>query len=140
MTDKLRIAIVGAGSRHKMYRDSVIKDYSDQHEIVALCDTNSHRLNLSAQTLQKSGTNGVATYEAADFDKLIVEQKPNTIVVTTPDFLHDVYIEKAFAAGCNVICEKPMTISLEKLKNIVDAQKKYDKSITVTFNYRYPPI
>lgn len=122
-----------------MFRDSVIEDYANQHEVVALCDTNAHRLDLSAQTIPKNGTNGVATYDASDFDRLITEQRPNTIVVTTPDFLHDVYIEKAFKAGCNVICEKPMTISLEKLKNIINAQKKYGKSVTVTFNYRYSP-
>ncbi len=120
----MKIAIVGCGSRHKMFRDSVIEDYAAKHEIVALCDTNAHRLGEAAKAASKPGTNGVATYLAQDFDRLIHEQKPDTVVVATPDFLHSDYIVRAFEAGCDVICEKPLTIDLTRLKKIVDAQQR----------------
>jgi predicted dehydrogenase len=135
----MKIAIVGCGSRHKMFRDSVTEDYPDKHEIVALCDNNAHRLGEAAKAVTKPGTNGVATYLADDFDRLIAEQKPDTIVVTTPDFLHSDYIVRAFEAGCDVICEKPLTIDLNRLKKIMDAQKKTGRKVKVTFNYRYSP-
>ncbi|WP_299820180.1 Gfo/Idh/MocA family protein [uncultured Roseibium sp.] len=135
----MKIAIVGCGSRHKMFRDSVVEDYSDKHEIVAMCDSNEHRLRLAAQAASKPGTNGVAAYMAADFDRLVEEQKPDTIVVATPDFLHSDYIVRAFEAGCDVICEKPLTIDLTRLKQIVDAQARTGRKVMVTFNYRYSP-
>lgn len=135
----MKVAIVGAGSRQKMYRDAVVSDYATNHDLVALCDNNTHRLNLAAEAAHVEGTNGVATYEAAQFSQLLSEQKPDTIVVTTPDFLHHDYIIRAFEAGCNVICEKPMTIDLDKLKKIIDARDKSGRSVTVTFNYRYSP-
>lgn len=135
----MKIAIVGCGSRHKMFRDSVTQDYSDKHEIVALCDSNAHRLGEAARAIDKPGTNGVATYLAADFDRLLDEQKPDTVVVTTPDFLHSDYIVRAFEAGCDVICEKPLTIDLNRLKHILDAQARTGRKVKVTFNYRYSP-
>lgn len=135
----MKIAIVGCGSRHKMFRDSVIEDYAAKHEIVALCDTNAHRLGEAAKAASKPGTNGVATYLARDFDRLIQEQKPDTVVVATPDFLHSDYIVRAFEAGCDVICEKPLTIDLTRLKKIVDAQAATGRKVMVTFNYRYSP-
>jgi len=135
----MKVAIVGAGSRHKMYRDAVISDYAKNHALVALCDSNAHRLNLAAEAALFDGTNGVATYEPAQFSQLLSEQKPDTIIVTTPDFLHHEYIVRAFEAGCNVICEKPMTIDLDKLKKIIDARDRSGRSVTVTFNYRYSP-
>ncbi|SMD15829.1 Oxidoreductase family, C-terminal alpha/beta domain [Rhizobium sp. RU36D] len=135
----MKIAIVGCGSRHKMFRDSVIDDYADKHEIVALCDSNAHRLGEAAKAASKPGTNGVATYLASDFDRLIQEQKPDTVVVATPDFLHADYIVRAFEAGCDVICEKPLTIDLTRLKKIVDAQAATGRKVMVTFNYRYSP-
>ncbi|MDO1583020.1 Gfo/Idh/MocA family protein [Rhizobium oryzicola] len=135
----MKIAIVGCGSRHQMFRDSVIQDYADKHDIVALCDTNAHRLNQAAEAASKPGTNGVATYLAQDFDRLITEQKPDTVVVATPDFLHADYIVRAFEAGCDVICEKPLTIDLTRLKMIVDAQARTGRKVKVTFNYRYSP-
>ncbi|WP_122520683.1 Gfo/Idh/MocA family protein [Pannonibacter phragmitetus] len=135
----MKIAIVGCGSRHKMFRDSVVEDYSDKHEIVALCDSNGHRLRLAAEAASQPGTNGVATYLAGDFDRLIAEQKPDTVVVATPDFLHSDYIVRAFEAGCDVICEKPLTIDLTRLKMILDAQARTGRKVMVTFNYRYSP-
>ncbi|WP_244564354.1 Gfo/Idh/MocA family oxidoreductase [Rhizobium sp. RU36D] len=122
-----------------MFRDSVIDDYADKHEIVALCDSNAHRLGEAAKAASKPGTNGVATYLASDFDRLIQEQKPDTVVVATPDFLHADYIVRAFEAGCDVICEKPLTIDLTRLKKIVDAQAATGRKVMVTFNYRYSP-
>jgi len=122
-----------------MFRDSVANDYADRHEILALCDSNPHRLGEAAKALAKPGTNGVATYLAGDFDRLIAEQKPDTVVVATPDFLHADYIVKAFEAGCDVICEKPLTIDLARLKMIVDAQARTGCKVQVTFNYRYSP-
>lgn len=122
-----------------MFRDSVLDDYADRHEIVALCDVNQHRLSESAKAASKPGTNGVATYLANDFDRLIAEQKPDTVVVATPDFLHADYIVRAFEAGCDVICEKPLTIDLSRLKMIIDAQARTGRQVKVTFNYRYSP-
>ncbi|SMX31581.1 Gfo/Idh/MocA family protein [Actibacterium lipolyticum] len=135
----MKLAIVGCGSRHSMFSDSVTDDYPDKHEIVAVCDNNPHRLSLAAQAASREGTNGVAAYDAADFDAMIAEQKPDTVVVTTPDFLHASYIVRAFEAGCDVICEKPMTIDLASLKQITDAQKRTGRQVRVTFNYRYSP-
>ncbi|HBF28708.1 Gfo/Idh/MocA family oxidoreductase [Rhizobium sp.] len=135
----MKIAIVGCGSRHKMFRDSVVDDYADRHEIVALCDSNPHRLSEAAKAASKPGTNGVPTYLAGDFGQMLAEQKPDTVVVATPDFLHADYIVRAFEAGCDVICEKPLTIDLSRLKMIVDAQSRTGRQVKVTFNYRYSP-
>lgn len=135
----MKLAIVGCGSRHSMFSESVRNDFSEKHEIIALCDNNSHRLNLAAQALSAEGTNGVATYRDDEFDAMLSEQRPDSVVVTTPDYLHASYIVRAFEAGCDVICEKPMTIDLQSLKYIIDAQKRTGKLVRVTFNYRYAP-
>jgi predicted dehydrogenase len=70
---------------------------------------------------------------------MIAEQKPDTVIVTVPDYLHHEYIVRALKQGCNVITEKPMTTDLGKLKSVLDAQRETGKNVTVTFNYRYSP-
>jgi predicted dehydrogenase len=135
----MKIAIVGCGSRHSMFSDSVTQDYPDTHEVVAVCDVNPKRLSLGAQRATRPGTNGPAAYLAEDFDAMIETENPDTIVVTTPDVLHAGYILRAFEAGCDVICEKPMTIDLASLKAITEAQRSTGRKVTVTFNYRYSP-
>jgi predicted dehydrogenase len=122
-----------------MFRDAVISTYAQNHQLVGLCDSNPHRLELSAgQTRQITGK-PVAAYAAEDFDRMVTEQKPDTVVVTVPDFLHEKYIVRAMELGANVITEKPMTIDIGRLAKVMEAKKRTGKSVTVTFNYRYAP-
>ncbi|MBL1419605.1 MAG: Gfo/Idh/MocA family oxidoreductase [Alphaproteobacteria bacterium] len=135
----MKYAIVGTGARHSMYRRTVTETYAEENELVGLCDSNEKRLALSASLIKDQQGNGIATYAADQFETMITEQKPDNVVVTVPDYLHHEYIIKSLQNGCNVITEKPMTTDLEKLKQILDAQQKSGKSVTVTFNYRYTP-
>ncbi|WP_176085536.1 Gfo/Idh/MocA family oxidoreductase [Martelella sp. HB161492] len=134
----MKYAIVGTGSRHKMFRGAVADTYADKNDLVGLCDINEKRLALSALAVDKGG-NGIATYRAEQFGEMIDEQKPNTVIVTVPDYLHHDYIIDAMRRGCDVMTEKPMTIDLSKLKAILDVQKETGRKVTVTFNYRYTP-
>ena len=135
----MRYAIVGAGSRHAMYREALAEHpIAAGLELVALCDVNAARLRLSASHLGQDAQ-AVGLYDASEFERMVVEQRPDVVIVTTPDDLHDAYIVKALHAGCDVITEKPMTIDLGRLKRIVDAQRETGNTVTVTFNYRYNP-
>ncbi|AJY47407.1 Gfo/Idh/MocA family protein [Martelella endophytica] len=134
----MKYAIVGTGSRHKMFRNAISDTYADRNELVGLCDINEKRLSLSAEAVSAGG-NGIATYHASQFPELLEEQKPDTVVVTVPDYLHHEYIVDAMRAGCDVMTEKPMTVDLSKLKAILDAQAETGRKVTVTFNYRYTP-
>ena len=122
-----------------MFRKAITETHADKNELVALCDVNATRLALSASKVPDPGGNGIATYPAEEFDQMLVEQQPDGVVVTVPDYLHHEYIVAALKAGRDVLTEKPMTVDLDKLKAILDAQAQSGKSLKVTFNYRYTP-
>ena len=123
-----------------MYRDALVEGTFDPgNELVALCDSNASRLALAAAPVPDRNGTAVGRYDADDFERMIAERRPDVVIVTTPDYVHDVYIARALRAGCDVITEKPMTIDLARLKGIVDAQRETGRSVTVTFNYRYIP-
>ncbi len=122
-----------------MFRRAVTETHRGGNELVALCDVNEKRLALSVRSAPPQPGNGIVTYPAAEFDRMIAEQRPDTVIVTVPDYLHHEYIVRALRAGCNVMTEKPMTIDLTKLKAVLDAQRETGKAVTVTFNYRYTP-
>jgi predicted dehydrogenase len=112
-----------------MYRDALVEQTIDPSiELVALCDPNPSRLELSASRIPDDYGTSVGLYDAGEFDRMIAERRPDTIIVTTPDFLHDTYVVQALRAGCDVITEKPMTIDLARLKRIVDAQRETGRS------------
>ena len=139
MNSRSKYAIVGLGGRHEMYRDAIVEEFSDKSELVALCDTNQHRLELSKQRASDKGAADVRAYPAAQFEDMIRETQPDTVIVTTRDREHDDYICRAMELGCDIITEKPMTIDDQRCRKILETKERTGRSVKVTFNYRYAP-
>ena len=137
---KTKYVIVGLGSRSKMFTQAILKDYKEQAELVGLCDLNRTRMDWHNKNFQERfGISPIKTYHCSDFDKMITEQKPDKVIVTTMDRTHHRYICRAMEMGCDVITEKPLTTDAEKLNQIFRTKEKTGKDLTVTFNYRYSP-
>lgn len=134
-----RYAIVGVGSRSRMYTTAITGKFRDANELVGVSDTNAGRAALAVKTISATGASKPKAYSAADFDRMIRETKPATVIVTSPDATHNEYIIRALDAGCDVITEKPMTTTAEKAQAILDACKRNGRHVRVTFNYRYSP-
>jgi predicted dehydrogenase len=131
-------AVVGLGGRARMYLDAFAKSYCAQSRLVALCDRNQGRLELAAQ-FPAVAPFAPRLYSDLDFDRMIAETKPDTVIVVCQDSAHDTYICRAMELGCDVITEKPMTIDAVRTQRILDTQKKTGRKVRVTFNYRYSP-
>ena len=136
---KKRFAQVGVGGRARFFYHAVAETYSETSELVGLCDVNPTRMDYANSYLESMGVAKVPTYKHYDFDKMIEETKPDTVIVTSVDRTHDYYIIRAMELGCNVITEKPMTIDEKRAQAIIDAQKRTGKEVRVSFNYRYAP-
>ncbi|MCB9460601.1 MAG: Gfo/Idh/MocA family oxidoreductase [Anaerolineaceae bacterium] len=140
MTQKKRYALIGTGSRAGMFVEAITKTYPDVAELVAFSDLSQTRMDFYNEQLgEQMGIGPLPTYLAADFDKMIAETKPDTVIVTTMDATHHQYIVRAMELGCDVISEKPMTTDIDRMKAIYDAIDRTGKSLRVTFNYRYAP-
>jgi predicted dehydrogenase len=59
------------------------------------------------------------------------------VVVCTIDREHEPYIVAALREGCDVITEKPLTISAEACASILRAVAETGRSVRVAFNYRW---
>lgn len=137
---KKKYVQVGVGSRARLFYSSIAKSYSDTAVLTAFCDTNEERMKYANEILkEKFGYPEIAHYSADEFEKMIIEQKPDVVIVTSIDRTHHKYITKAMEMGCDVISEKPMTVDEVKCQQILDTAKKTGKSLRVTFNYRYAP-
>lgn len=140
MNPKKRYALVGTGGRAGLYIEALLTTYADVGELVGLCDVSQTRMSWYNQQLaEKLDAAPLPTYAASDFDRMLTETRPDTVIVTTMDCTHHEYITRAMALGCDVITEKPMTTDLEKLRAIFAAIDATGKSLRVTFNYRYAP-
>src|SRR5437870_1327414 len=131
---QLRIAIIGTGSRGTFtWGKPVVENYSDMVEIVGLCDINPKRVEAAKSFI------GIKAPTFVDFDRMIKEVKPDSVVVTTIDATHYRYIIRALELGCDVITEKPLCTDEQQCQAILDAEKRTGKHVTVTFNARHFP-
>jgi predicted dehydrogenase len=136
--DRVRFAYVGTGGRVRMFLDPVATTFSDGAEIVGLCDLSLVRAVYHQSRLENVfGYHKVPVYQSQDFRRMLGETKPDVVLVCTTDSEHDRYIIEAMRAGCDVVTEKPMTITAEKCAAILDAFRETGRSIRVAFNYRW---
>ncbi len=139
VTPRRRFAIVGTGSRHKMYQMAIETTYQEHAQLVALCDLNPGRVEVARRLSAKNGVPVPPGYAHTDFDRMVAETKPDFVIVTTVDSTHDDYIVRAMELGCDVITEKPLTNTAAKCQRILDARRRTGRHLRVTFNYRYSP-
>mgnify|MGYP002398837687 FL=1 len=128
-----KYAIVGAGGRAlHMFAKPLAQDWKDCAQLVGVCDINPVRAKILSE---QSGNVPVFS----DFDEMLRTAKPDAVIVTTPDSLHDYYIVRALEAGCDAISEKPMATDAQKTRAIMEAEQRTGKRVTVTFNCRFMP-
>ena len=137
---KKRYVQVGVGGRARMYYSALASTYSETSELLGFCDVNRTRMEYANKILKENfNYPEVEMYGIEDFEKMILEKKPDTVIVTSIDRTHHKYIIKAMEMGCDVISEKPMTVDADKCQEIIDAVERTGKKLRVTFNYRYAP-
>ena len=131
---KQRVALVGTGGRgSSLWGRDLLKNYGDVLELVGLCDINPIRLQYAKEYMGAGGP----TF--TDFELMIKETRPDTVIVTTVDSFHAKYIGLAMQAGCRPVSEKPMCTDEKMVQEIVDTERQTGKKLLVTFNYRYGP-
>ena len=139
-TKKKKYVFVGLGGRACSFYSPLAKEYKKVATIAAFCDVNQARMDHANSILVEDFKHKpVKTYKAEDFEKMIKQEKPNEVIVTSIDRTHHKYIIKAMEMGCDVITEKPMTVDEHKCQEILDAIKRTGRKLRVTFNYRYSP-
>ena len=131
---KKSYCIVGVGSRGiYMFGNDLVEHYADAAQVTGLCDINPGRLEFARSILGKD----IPVF--TDFDVMLDSVPCDVVIVTTKDSTHDEYIIRAMKRGKDVITEKPMTMSDEKCRAILQAEKETGSTLKVAFNYRYAP-
>lgn len=126
---------VGCGARGILaFSVPIVKKYGDCAELCGVYDINPKRAALVSRMTGAE----IPVYD--DFDRMLSEVKPDAVIVTTIDSMHDVYVIRAMEAGCDVVVEKPLTTTFEKSLAIKEVQERTGREVIVTFNLRFQPF
>ena len=130
-----RYVLVGCGNRGvESYAVPMVKNFKDCAQLCGVYDINYKR----AELVSKMAGEDIPVFY--DFQEMLEKVEPDVVIVTTVDCYHDEYVIAAMNAGCDVIVEKPLTMTFEKSLAIKEAQERTGKNITVTFNLRFHPF
>lgn len=77
-------------------------------------------------------------YDSVAVDSIVeVVKDADMVHLCTPPSKRLEYAEIAMAAGCHVVTEKPMAISIEDAQTMVEMAKKYNVKVMVDYNHRF---
>lgn len=110
----MKAAIIGAGFIANFHADSYRQ--SDQVNLAAICDVDASRAGEMALKY------GCRAYTSAQ-DMLDFE-KPDLVSVCVPTFLHEAYVLMALEHGANILCEKPLALTMEACQRMADAAER----------------
>jgi predicted dehydrogenase len=86
MCNKKRYVQVGIGGRARFFYQAMAERFSDTCELTAICDINPIRMEYAKKNLMENfHYPEVKTYGVDEFEKMILEQKPDYVLVTSID-------------------------------------------------------
>ncbi len=90
-------------------------------KFVAVCDLDAARRKKAAHEIGKD------CHEYKDFRELLAREKVDAVTVGTVDHWHALVSIAAMKHGCDVYCEKPLSLTIEEGAAMVKAARKYDR-------------
>ena len=113
--DRPIVGAIGLGGRGTGIANNA-KRYGD---IVAVCDVDEKHALRGRERLSEGRADVYS-----DYRKLLARKDIDFVTIGTPDHWHTRIALEALAAGKDVYCEKPMTLTIDEGKKICEAVKK----------------
>lgn len=128
---KLRFAVLGVGRIGKIHAENLAGRIR-QAEVAVLTDVAEEELAAVAGRLNVSRT-------YADYRRALELAEVDAVAVCTPTDTHYQIILEAASAGKHIFCEKPVELSLERIREINRHVEKCGVQLMVAFNRRFDP-
>ncbi|WP_417579688.1 inositol 2-dehydrogenase [Pelagibacterium sp.] len=77
--------------------------------------------------------------ETASVDEIVASPEVDAILIATPTDTHADLIEQAALAGKAILCEKPVSLSVERIRSCLDVVEKAGVPLMIGFHRRYDP-
>ena len=122
-----KIGIIGFGYMGNFHHEKA--SHFEEAKVTCAYDIDAGKL---ADARQKD----LKTYDTLD---AFLQEDTDLVVIATPNQWHEKYAIAAMKAGKNVLCEKPATMSVLEMENIVRVSKETGKFFTVHQQRRFDP-
>ncbi len=123
---KLQLGILGYGGMGNWHAKNAPQ--IDGVELIAIHDIDNQRI-------EEARENGIKAY--SNLDEFLNDKEINFVLVATSNDSHKELSIKAMRAGKHVMCEKPVTLSVNELDEIIEVANETGMIFTVHQNRRW---
>ena len=128
--DKVRAGVIGCG-----------KFATAQHmpNIAAAPNVELWHCSSRSETGRANAAKSGARKITADYRDVLADPEVDMVVLAVPHEMHLFFLEAAIGAGKNVLCEKPMTMTMDEAYRVVRAVREKGVKLCVDYNRRFSP-
>lgn len=126
---RFKFGIIGTGRIGKLHIENLMR-YIPEAEVYAAADV---MIEHSKEWLEENNIEHVFS----DYKDLLALEEIDAVVISTPTDTHAEISIAAAEAGKHVFCEKPVDLTVERVKDVIAAVKKADVVFQVGFNRRF---
>lgn len=130
-----RTALIGCGWWGGNILDCAIA--AGRSEVVALCDVDQKHLDDRAEAVERKTGRRPVKYR--DYRELLEREKPEIVIVGTPDHWHALNTIDAIKTGAHVYVEKPISHTINEGIAMVKAARDHDRVVQVGTHRRVSP-
>ncbi len=126
-----RIGIIGFGAVCENANIPAIKKLSNYFIPISVFDPIEERRKKAVEILKIK--------ECSSIEEMLNSKEIECVVITSPPALHKEIIIKALEKGIDVLCEKPLCLSMKEFDEIADAVRYSGKIVYSVHNWIYSP-
>jgi predicted dehydrogenase len=126
-SEKIRLVLIGAGSRGNQLLDSFLPQ--PDIEIVGIADVDDHHAGESADRVKKAKNN--TPDKARDYRAMLDRKDVDGVIIATPDHWHALPAIQAVQAGKDVYVEKPVAHNVAEGQAMLRAARKTNRIMAV---------
>jgi len=127
---KLKIAVAGLGRIGKIHLKNLSRNFPEI-EVVAVMDVFDESKAIADEFN--------VPYFTKSFDDLLAVPGVDAVVICSPTDTHADYVVNAAKAGKQIFCEKPLDLSLERVKEVMSIIGETGVKLMLGFNRRFDP-
>jgi scyllo-inositol 2-dehydrogenase (NAD+) len=128
---KLGIGVIGVGEMGRQHAENMRRQVPEA-QLIAIADVSAQRVKQVADELE-------VEHAYTSIEEMLQRKDIDAVVISTPDKFHAAGIKAAAAAGRDILCEKPLALTLEDAHAAMQEVRRAGVRLQVGFMRRYDP-
>lgn len=123
----LQVGLIGAGRIGKMHATNIANNFPEVN-LKSIADPSIDKELIESLKIENCYTNP---------DRIINDDKIHAVIITSPTPTHINYINKCAKNNKHIFCEKPIALTVNEIKKVIDIVENENVFLQVGLNRRF---